>query len=210
MKRMILAVAVISTFGVAATAAHARARVDYATVISSTPVMERYAVPREQCWMQPATTYETRRVVHEAPVYAGREHNPAGAVIGALVGGVIGHQFGNSSRGRDHATVAGALVGGLVGNGIASQRGDYQGSRPVVSVDRVPVTREVRRCNMVTDYRERVVGYDVRYAWRGLEYTTRLASAPGRTLRVNVDVHPAGPVRAWGPGPSTPVYVRGH
>ena len=39
----------------------------------------------------------------------------AGALIGAIAGGVIGHQIG-SGRGNAVATIAGAIGGGLVGN----------------------------------------------------------------------------------------------
>ncbi|MFZ6658293.1 glycine zipper 2TM domain-containing protein [Undibacterium sp. TJN19] len=39
----------------------------------------------------------------------------AGAFVGALLGGVIGHQVGKGS-GRDLATIGGAIAGGVVGN----------------------------------------------------------------------------------------------
>lgn len=41
----------------------------------------------------------------------------AGAVLGALTGAVIGHQFGGG-RGRDVATVGGAVAGGFAGNEV--------------------------------------------------------------------------------------------
>lgn len=41
----------------------------------------------------------------------------AGAVIGAIAGGVIGHQFGGGS-GKDVATAAGAIGGGFAGNEV--------------------------------------------------------------------------------------------
>ena len=39
----------------------------------------------------------------------------AGAIVGAILGGVAGHQVGKGS-GRDLATVGGVIAGGLVGN----------------------------------------------------------------------------------------------
>ena len=48
---------------------------------------------------------------------AGGKANVAGAVIGAIVGGVAGHQFG-SGRGNKAATAGGAVVGGVVGSQI--------------------------------------------------------------------------------------------
>ena len=43
--------------------------------------------------------------------------NVAGAVIGAIIGGVAGHQFG-SGRGNTAATAGGAVVGGAVGSQV--------------------------------------------------------------------------------------------
>ena len=45
----------------------------------------------------------------------------AGAVIGGIAGGVIGHQVG-SGRGNDAATVAGAIGGAIVGHEIEKNR----------------------------------------------------------------------------------------
>ena len=48
--------------------------------------------------------------------------NPAAAVAGAVLGGVLGHQIGGG-RGKDVATAAGAVGGAVVGDRIARQRG---------------------------------------------------------------------------------------
>ena len=45
----------------------------------------------------------------------------AGAVIGGIAGGVIGHQVG-SGRGNDAATVAGAIGGAIVGHELEKNR----------------------------------------------------------------------------------------
>lgn len=44
-------------------------------------------------------------------------HRIAGTAIGALAGGLIGHQIGGG-RGNDLATVGGAVAGGVVGHKI--------------------------------------------------------------------------------------------
>lgn len=59
-------------------------------------------------------------VTHRRPVQD--ENRIAGSVLGAVAGGVIGHQFGGG-RGKDVATVVGALGGGYAGNQI---RGSLQ------------------------------------------------------------------------------------
>lgn len=210
--KTVLSVAVISTLGLATGAAIAAPYSDVATVISATPVYERVSAPRRECAIEQVTTYDERRVrrpvqqeyVADSRVEP-RQSSGAGAVLGAIVGGVIGHQFGNSTGGRDRGTAAGAIVGGLIGHGIESgENGSsydrsgrydrYDGSYRRASaydVERVPVTRDVQRCNVVSDYREEVRGYDVRYSYNGRQYTTRMDYNPGATLPINVEVRPS-------------------
>ena len=110
-------------------------------------------------------------------------------MLGAIVGGVVGHQFGNSSGGRDRGTAAGAIVGGLVGNQVDRDNSGYSSSQSV-EVERRPVTREVERCRTIQEVREVPVGYDVRYRYGGREFVSRMAFDPGPRLRVAVDVQP--------------------
>jgi outer membrane lipoprotein SlyB len=56
-----------------------------------------------------------------------------GAVAGAIVGGVLGHQIG-SGRGNDAATVAGAIGGAVAGNEIEKRRADDEHYRVVVQL----------------------------------------------------------------------------
>ncbi len=46
-----------------------------------------------------------------------------GTAAGAVVGGIIGHQFGKGS-GKVAATIAGAVIGGIVGNAIGKDLDD--------------------------------------------------------------------------------------
>jgi uncharacterized protein YcfJ len=163
---------------------------DTARVLAVSPVYQRVSAPQEQCWTEPVTTYETRRVAHAEPAYARDVAPGAGTLVGALVGGVIGHQFGNSSGGRDRATAAGAIVGGLIGHDAERQ----PGYRAVRYEDvRYPVTREARRCRTVAAVREEIAGYDVRYRYHGRDFVTRLAYDPGATLEIDVEARPAAP-----------------
>ena len=192
--KTILGIAVLSTLGLTAGIASAAPHSDVATVLSSTPVYERVAAPRRECYTQQVTSYDERRVVRPTQEYVAdsRPNSGAGALLGAIVGGVIGHQFGGSTAGRDHGTAAGAVVGGLIGNSVESDN-NQDGYRRVstVEVERVPVTRDVQRCNIVNEYRDEVRGYDVRYSYNGREYRTRLAYDPGPTMPINVDVRPS-------------------
>jgi len=143
---------------------------DYAKVISSRPVVRYVNVktPVRECWQetQHYTTYEPR---HKGP---GR------TIAGAIIGGVVGHQFG-SGRGNDAATIAGSMLGAAIAHG---------------PVERVEYSRPVERC--ATRYRnrreQRIDGYDVVYRYKGQRYSTRMPYDPGRQIKVRVDIRPAG------------------
>ena len=74
---------------------------------------------------------DTGRVVAIDVVRGGGRTSGGGAVAGAIVGGVLGHQVG-SGRGNDAATVAGAIGGAVAGNEIEKRRNDDEQYRVVV------------------------------------------------------------------------------
>jgi len=152
------------------------ARYDYAKVISSEPVLRYVTVstPVRECW-DDVEYYTDHRY---------RRGTGASTLFGAIVGGVIGHQFG-SGRGNDAATVAGSLIGAAVGHNSAHRRAGYS---------TVQYSRPVERCKTVIRKRreQRIDGYDVVYKYKGQRYSTRLPYDPGHELRVRVDVRPAG------------------
>ena len=127
---------------------------------------------------------ETREVCEEVPVVERTRYrggpDPGAVLFGAVIGGVIGHQFG-SGRGNDAATAAGAIIGA---NHAAAN--SYRNGRVV--------EREVieERCETVSParYEERLDGYNVTYRYQGRLYHTRTASDPGRRIRVRVEVTP--------------------
>lgn len=149
---------------------------DYAPVIRAEPIVSRVRVenPRRECWDE-VQTYESRPHISD-PAVGGR------TLLGSIIGGVIGHQFG-SGRGRDAATVAGAVIGAGVGYDSARRAG-YGAGRTEQVVQRCDVRYE-------NQYEERIDGYRVTYRYNGREYTTRLPYDPGNEIRVRVAVAPA-------------------
>lgn len=136
--------------------------VRYVTV--ETPVRECYTVDR---------VVTTRR----------RGNNVAGATIaGAIIGGVIGNQFGSGS-GRDAATAAGVIIG----SSIAAENARAAGHRGAGHV-----RQPVRECDISYESHEeeRIDGYRVTYNYRGTEYRTRMKRHPGERIRVRVLVEP--------------------
>ena len=151
------------------------ARYDYARVLSVEPVVRYVTVttPVEECWDE--MEYYT---VEQEPHGAGLQ-----TLFGAIVGGVVGNQFGGG-RGKDVATVAGSLIGASVAHKAAHRRDGYSTTE---------YSRPVRRCETrhQTREEERIDGYRVIYAYHGQKYATRTPHHPGKKLRIRVDVRPA-------------------
>jgi uncharacterized protein YcfJ len=95
-----------------------------------------------------------------------------GTGIGAVVGGILGHQVGGGS-GKTLATVAGAGAGGYAGNKIQqnAQKNDTY-------------TTTEQRCNTVYDVKEEPAGFDVVYELDGSKHHLHTNSDPGSTLPV--------------------------
>jgi uncharacterized protein YcfJ len=197
------ALAIAATCAVAAPAFAAESYMDRARVLSAAPIVERIPVSREQCWNEKVRSYEERRVTRSD---TGAAIGP-GTVLGAIVGGVAGHQVG-SGRGNDAATAAGAVIGGLVGNQVDRQHGNVGPGGTTTHVERVPVERNVEKCRTVQEVREARVGYDVRYEFNGRQFHTRMDRDPGKFLRVAVNVEPREGEEIAPPGrrPPPPTY----
>jgi uncharacterized protein YcfJ len=116
--------------------------------------------PEQRCWVE-------REEVRSRP-------NVGGAVVGALLGGVLGHQIGGG-RGRDVATVGGAVVGGAIGANAGRDSHDSDG-------------RDVRHCETVADAPPAY--WDVTYRFNDIEHQMQMSSPPGDSVRVNADGEP--------------------
>ena len=145
---------------------------DSARVIESRPV---YAASgsKQECWNSRAGHYEELRSSEKTNV-------GKGAAIGAVTGGVLGHQVGSGS-GNTAATVGGALLGGLLGHQV-EKRNDRD--------DQPDLDRS--RCRYIAAGGDQLEGYDVRYEYGGREYVTRLAQDPGRRLQLGREINSDG------------------
>lgn len=135
----------------------------YAQVVSATPIKETVKTPRQEC--------RNVTVTHRRPVQD--ENRIAGSVLGAVAGGVLGHQFGGG-RGKDVATVVGALGGGYAGNLV-------QGAMQ----DRDTYTTTQQRCKTVYDKSEKMLGYDVTYKIGEQQGKIRMDKDPGSQIPLN-------------------------
>jgi uncharacterized protein YcfJ len=126
-------------------------------VISSTPVIQQVAVPRQVCSNEQVAVTQPK--------------SGAGAAIGAIAGGAIGNSIGHGG-GRAAATMLGLVGGALLGDHIEST-GETQ-------------LQNVQRCTTQTFYENRTVAYNVVYTYAGKQYTVQMPQDPGPTLQLQV------------------------
>lgn len=151
MKKALL----FSALGLAA-ASGAQAQ-EVGRVISSTPVIQQVAVPRQVCGPQAVAVPQ-----HQGP--------GAGAAIGAIAGGLLGNTIGHGG-GRAAATVLGVLGGAVVGDRV--EGGGYP-------------PQYVQHCSIQTSYENRAVAYNVTYEYAGRTYTAQMPQDPGPTVWLQV------------------------
>lgn len=135
----------------------------YAQVLSATPIHESVKTPRQQC--------RNVTVTHRRPVQD--ENRITGSVLGAVAGGVLGHQIGNG-RGKDVATVVGVLGGGYAGNQV---QGAMQNNDTYTSTQ--------QRCSTVYDKSQKLLGYDVTYKIGDQQGRVRMDKDPGTQIPVD-------------------------
>jgi uncharacterized protein YcfJ len=126
-------------------------------VLSSTPVIQQVAVPRQVC--------NNQQVVTDG------QKSGAGALMGAIAGGAVGNSIGQGS-GKAAATALGLFGGAILGNNIEG------GGQPQV--------RNVQNCSTQTFYENRVTAYNVVYEFAGKQYTVQMPSDPGPTVRLQI------------------------
>lgn len=139
-------------------------RPQFADVVSVKPIKEIIRTPREEC--------HSETITHQRPVQD--ENRVAGTAIGAVIGGVLGHQVGGG-RGKKLATVAGAAAGGYAGNEV--QKGMQE---------RDTYTTVEQRCRTVTDTQEKISGYEVTYVFEGRQGMLRMDEAPAERIPADV------------------------
>jgi len=125
------------------------------------PVASVHAVvgpPEQRCWV------ERQQVVERSDV------NVPGAIAGAVIGGLLGHQIGGG-HGRDVATAGGVVAGAAIGANVG------RGSDEVV-------TRDVQRCRTVQRAAHPEY-WDVTYRFGGQVHRAQFSAPPGRTIVVD-------------------------
>lgn len=153
MKRTIL----VSAMGLLAGWSTFASAEEVGRVITSTPVIQQVAVPRQVCSNQPMAVQQP--------------NTGAGAVMGGIAGGAMGNAIGGGS-GRAAATAIGLIGGAILGNNIEGSGSTY--------------VQNVQQCNTQTFYENRTVGYNVVYEYAGKEFSVQMPYDPGPTIRLQL------------------------
>ena len=132
-----------------------------ANVTSSHAVI---ATADQRCWVEQEQVPQDKRGL-----------STTGAVVGALVGGFLGHQI---SDGKTIATVGGAAAGGALGANVNRITGGQQQAQ----------TRDVQKCASVPS--QTPTYWDVTYNFRGQDHRVQMATQPGSTVTVNEQGEP--------------------
>ena len=147
---------------------------DVGRVISSTPVVQQVAVPRQAC--------SDTEVEVQAP------KSGAGAVLGAIAGGAAGNALGGRGAGQAAATMLGVIGGAMLGDHI---EGDAE-----------PEFRTVYQCSTQNFFENRTVAYNVVYEYAGKQYSVQMPNDPGPTVALQISPVGASTVQAPTPTPA--------
>lgn len=147
-------------------ASSVQAQDERARVISSQPIIQQVATPREVC--------------RDETVMVPARTSGAGALMGGIAGGAMGNAIGGGS-GRAVATAIGLFGGAVLGNHIEG-RGQ-------------PQAQTVRQCSTQTVYENQTVAYDVVYEYAGRRYQTQMPHDPGRFISIQVQPVSSAPVQ---------------
>lgn len=149
--------AFIALLGLGAAHAQTSPAGEMGRVISTTPVIQQFAVPTQVCGTQQIAVQQPK--------------SGAGGLMGAIAGGVVGNAVGAGS-GRALATMIGVMGGAAMGDNI-------EGTPPAQ-------VQNVQNCTTQTNYENRTVGYNVVYEYGGKQYNVQMPQAPGQFIQLQV------------------------
>lgn len=133
-----------------------------AEVLSVKATHKTMKTPRQECHDEQVTRVKPAKDTNRL----------AGTGMGAVVGGLLGHEVGGGS-GKVLATVAGAAAGGYAGNKIEQK----------VQEGNTYTTTE-QRCITAYDTSEVPTGYDVIYVLNGKHRHIHMKHDPGKSIPV--------------------------
>jgi uncharacterized protein YcfJ len=133
---------------------------NHVEVIKTLAITKKIKTPHQEC--------HDKTVVHQKEVQD--KNRVAGKGIGAVLGGVLGHQVGGGN-GKKVATVLGAVAGGYAGDRVQN---NMQKNDTYTTVE--------QSCNTTYETHEEITGYDVTYRLKNKESVVRMSYDPGQEI----------------------------
>lgn len=135
---------------------------EQAKVVAVKPIIKHWTTPKQECHQ---VAVQTRQP-------AADNNQLVGTALGAIAGGVLGHQVGGG-HGKDAATAVGAIAGAYAGR-KTQQHLQSNNTR----------TTYQQRCNTVKQPHSKQDGYKVTYEYQGTRTSVHMDNRPGATLPV--------------------------
>ena len=135
-------------------------------VLDVQPQYERVRVSRTSCDV----------VVDHTSVHV-RRPDPAGPLVGAVFGGLLGSQLGDPGH-RTAAATVGVIVGAVAGDALSRAEARHAG----------PPVQRSRHCRELVHWDHRPAGFLVTYALAGRTHTVHMDRHPGAMLSLDVGV----------------------
>ena len=140
----------------------------YARVIFVKPIYKTVRLSRPQ-------TRCVTHIPHQAGNAVVQNQSPDRLVMGGILGGLVGHELGND-RNRAFTTMAGIVIGSAIANDMANTNYRSNNYRP----DHHQVCRQQTRFIE----QQKIVGYKVKYRYRGQIFVTQTRHHPGQKISV--------------------------
>lgn len=104
------------------------------------------------------------------------QHSPEKVILGGVIGGIVGHEF-STPHNRELSTLAGVIVGSSLAHNATS-------ANYIISQDRDHGYNDCYRHMRVIE-KQKLIGYKVKYKYRGRIFTTRTTYHPGKRIAVH-------------------------
>jgi uncharacterized protein YcfJ len=150
--------------------------------IKSVPVLSSYPVYQTVVLEEPSEQCHIKRTARR---HSGQSSSTP-AIVGSIIGGALGNAVGSKKTNKRVGAVVGGVLGYSIGRDIGRDLGRQHANRHGTGY----TEREVCETFYTQVQEQRLMGYDVSYAFAGQTYKTRMDRDPGPTIRVRVQVQP--------------------
>ncbi|PKG97139.1 glycine zipper 2TM domain-containing protein [Paraglaciecola sp. MB-3u-78] len=143
-----------------------------AKVINATPVYKYLTVRQPQAYCEPAVIHSTHRHSHD-----NRSHNKSAAIIGGVLGGVIGHAASDNNH-KGLGTIVGAVIGSSLGHNIGYANNNHTRNVQIKQQNCVVTSSKTKKIRVLD-------GYRVTYRSQGKIYRNFRQDKPQKYMRID-------------------------